>query len=178
MQERIIFAGFGGQGVILAGKLVCVAAMHENKQVTHIPSYGAEMRGGTANCSVVISDEVIASPLVPNPSICVVMNKPSLLKFEPRLAPGGLLIYNESLIEVKPTRTDITVVPVKANDIAIEEGGAKAANMIVTGLLLKLRPELAGLDSALKAVDKVVSSRNKALNELNRKCLSRGFSLA
>ncbi len=177
MQERIIFAGFGGQGVILAGKLLCVAAMNEDKQVTHIPSYGAEMRGGTANCSVVISDEVIASPLVPNPTICVVMNKPSMLKFEPKLVPGGLLIYNESLIEIKPTRTDITVVPVKANDIAVEAGNVKAANMIVTGLLLKLKPELSSLAAAQKAVDKVVSSRNKALNDLNKKCLEKGHSL-
>lgn len=177
MQERLIFAGFGGQGVILMGKLLCVASMRENKFVTHIPSYGAEMRGGTANCSAVISDEPIGSPLVPKPTVCVVMNKPSLIKFEPRIVPGGLLIYNSSLIEIEPSRSDITIVPVKANDLALEEGNAKTANMIVLGLLLKHRPVLASLDSVISAVEDVVSSRNKALNKLNISCLKKGFTL-
>ena len=106
MREEIIFAGFGGQGIILSGTIICLAAMKEGKKVTHIPSYGAEMRGGTANCSVVISDEEIASPMVPHPSVCVVMNKPSLLKFEPRLREGGTLLYNSSLIDIEPTRTE------------------------------------------------------------------------
>ena len=107
MHEGIIFVGFGGQGVLLAGKLVCIAAMAEGKYVSHIPSYGAEMRGGTANCSVVISDKEIASPVVPKPSVAVVLNQPSLTKFEPRVKEGGILIYNSSLIDIKPTRTDI-----------------------------------------------------------------------
>lgn len=89
MYEGLFFAGFGGQGIILAGKIVCLAAMAEGKHVSHIPSYGAEMRGGTANCSVVVSDDEIASPLVPNPSVCIVMNKPSLLKFQSMVQPGG-----------------------------------------------------------------------------------------
>jgi len=177
MLEKIIFAGFGGQGVILSGKLICVAALEENKHVTHIPSYGAEMRGGTANCSVVISDDEIGSPLIPAPTICVVMNKPSLLKFEPRIVPGGLLIYNSSLIEIKPQRKDITAVPVKANDLAVEAGNVKAANMIIIGLLLKLKPHLASLESALDAVSEVVSSRNKELNELNKICIKKGYEL-
>ncbi len=176
MYQGIIIAGFGGQGIILAGKMICLAAMHEGKHVSHIPSYGAEMRGGTANCTVVVSDEEIASPLVPEPSICIVMNKPSLLKFEGRLQKGGLLIYNSTLIDLKPSRSDIEVVPVAANDLALKAGNIKAANMIVLGLLLKMKPEIAALDSVIRALDKAVSARNKALNTINKEALKLGYS--
>jgi 2-oxoglutarate ferredoxin oxidoreductase subunit gamma len=178
MTERIIFAGFGGQGVILAGKITCIAAMREGKKVSHIPSYGAEMRGGTANCGVVISDEPVASPLVRRPSICVVMNKPSLLKFEETLQEGGLLIWNESLIDIKPKRKDIQTVAVKANDLAQEEGSVRAANMIVLGLLAKLKPRMASLDAVIGAMKEGVSARNKELNDINEAALKRGFSLS
>ncbi len=178
MTERIIFAGFGGQGVILAGKITCIAAMREGKKVSHIPSYGAEMRGGTANCGVVVSDEPVASPLVRKPSICVVLNKPSLLKFEERLQPGGLLIYNESLIDIKPGRDDIQVVAVKANDIAQEAGSVRAANMVVLGLLAKLKPQLASLEAVIAAMTEGVSARNKELIAVNEAALKRGFALA
>ncbi len=178
MHEGIIFAGFGGQGVILSGKLICISAMEEGKYVSHIPSYGAEMRGGTANCSVSISDDEIASPLVPHPSICVVLNKPSLLKFENRLKPGGLLIYNKSLIDIEPVRKDLEMFAVNANDLAQEEGSIRSANMIVIGLLLKLKPEITSLNSVIGALDKAVSSRNKELNEINIKCLKKGYSLS
>jgi 2-oxoglutarate ferredoxin oxidoreductase subunit gamma len=178
MTERIIFAGFGGQGVILAGKLMCIAAMREGKQVSHIPSYGAEMRGGTANCGVVISDEPVASPLVRRPSICVVLNKPSLLKFEDKLQEGGLLIWNESLIDAKPGRRDIRQVAVKANDLAQEAGSVRAANMVILGLLAKLKPELASLEAVIAAMKEGVSARNKELNAVNEAALRRGFSLA
>jgi 2-oxoglutarate ferredoxin oxidoreductase subunit gamma len=178
MTERIIFAGFGGQGVILAGKITCIAAMREGKKVSHIPSYGAEMRGGTANCAVVVSDEPVASPLVRKPSICVVLNKPSLLKFEEMLQPGGLLIYNESLIDIKPGREDIQAVAVKANDIAQEAGSVRAANMVVLGLLAKLKPQLASLEAIIAAMTEGVSARNKELNAVNEKALKRGFALA
>ena len=177
MHEGIIFAGFGGQGIILSGKIICIAAMREGKNVSHIPSYGAEMRGGTANCSVVISDEEIASPLIRRPSICVVLNKPSLLKFEERLQAGGLLIYNTSLIDLEPSRDDIQAVPVQANDLAQEEGNARAANMIILGLLLKLKPELATLDSVIASLDEAVSVRYRHLNVINIKSLKRGFAL-
>ncbi len=178
MYEGIIFAGFGGQGIILSGKLICIAAMREGKNVSHIPSYGAEMRGGTANCSVVISDEEIASPLIRQPSICVVMNKPSLFKFEESVQAGGLLIYNTSLIDLKPSRDDIRAVPVQANDLAQEEGNVRSANMIALGLLLRLKPELAALDSVISALDEAVSARNRSLNIINTKSLKRGFSLS
>jgi len=176
MNQGIIIAGFGGQGIILAGRMICLAAMHEGKHVSHIPSYGAEMRGGTANCSVVVSDEEIASPLVPKPSICIVLNKPSLLKFEARLQQGGLLIYNTTLIDLEPSRSDIEAVPIAANDLAVEAGNIKAANMVVLGLLLKLKPEIAALDSVMAALDNAVSARNKALNTINIEALKLGYS--
>ncbi|MCK5154545.1 MAG: 2-oxoacid:acceptor oxidoreductase family protein [Spirochaetales bacterium] len=171
MHERIIIAGFGGQGVIMAGKLLCIAAMNEKKYVSHIPSYGAEMRGGTANCSVVISDKEIGSPTVPKPTIVVVMNTPSLTKFEPIVKPGGLLIYNSSLIDRKPERTDITVIDLKANDISEAEGSDRAANMAAIGKLIALKPEIASLDSVVKALDVAISARNRKHNDVNIKVL-------
>jgi len=175
MYEGLIFAGFGGQGVILSGKLVCIAAMNEGKHVSHIPSYGAEMRGGTANCSVIISDDEIGAPLVPHPTVAVVLNNPSLLKFEPKLKAGGLLIYNTSLIDLEPQRSDITVVGVDANDMAQEEGSIRAANMIALGLMVKRKPELCSLDSLIEALDQAVSARNKELNAINTACLKKGY---
>ncbi len=172
----MIIAGFGGQGVIMAGKLLCIAAMNENKYVSHIPSYGAEMRGGTANCSVVISDKEIGSPTVPKPTIAVVMNTPSLTKFEPMVKPGGLLIYNSSLIDQKPKRTDITVVDVKANDISEAEGSTRAANMAAIGKVLALKPEIASLESVIKALDVAISARNRKHNDINIKVLKAAFA--
>lgn len=175
MYEGIIFAGFGGQGVILSGKLLCIAAMNEGKHVSHIPSYGAEMRGGTANCSVIISDEEIGSPLVPNPTIAVVLNNPSLLKFEPRIVPGGLLIYNTSLIDLEPQRSDITILGIDANDMAQEAGSTRAANMIALGLLAKKKPEMTSVDALIQALDHAVSARNRELNVINTACLKKGY---
>ncbi|MBN2551726.1 MAG: 2-oxoacid:acceptor oxidoreductase family protein [Spirochaetales bacterium] len=177
MREEIIFAGFGGQGIILSGTIICLAAMKEGKRVTHIPSYGAEMRGGTANCSVVISDQEIASPVIPHPSVCVVMNKPSLIKFEPRLREGGTLLYNSSLIDIEPSRGDIRRISVPANELAEREGSARSANMIMLGLLAAIKPEIASLDSIRATLDQAVSARHRNLNEINKRCLERGFAL-
>lgn len=176
MTEKIIFAGFGGQGVLLAGKLLCIAGMREGKFVSHIPSYGAEMRGGTANCQVIISDEEVASPVVFHPDIAVVLNTPSLFKFEDRVVPGGLLIYNSSLIDVKPKRTDIKVVDVAANEIADAQGAARSANMAVIGKLLAEKPELAGMESVVAALEEAVSARNRKFNPVNKKVLEAGFA--
>jgi 2-oxoglutarate ferredoxin oxidoreductase subunit gamma len=177
MREEIIFAGFGGQGIILSGTIVCLAAMREGKRVTHIPSYGAEMRGGTANCSVVVSDEEIASPVVPHPSVGVVMNKPSLIKFEPKLRKGGILLYNSSLIDIEPSREDLRCIPVPANEMAEQEGSARSANMVMLGLLAKIKPEIASLDSIRATLEQAVSARHRNLNEINKRCLDRGFAL-
>jgi 2-oxoglutarate ferredoxin oxidoreductase subunit gamma len=135
------------------------------------------MRGGTANCSVVISDEEIASPLVPHPSVCVVMNKPSLLKFEPRLREGGTLLYNSSLIDIEPCRKDLHHIAVPANQMAEEEGSVRSANMIMLGLLTKIKPAVASLDSIRATLDQAVSARHRNLNEINKRCLARGFAL-
>jgi 2-oxoglutarate ferredoxin oxidoreductase subunit gamma len=176
MTEKIILAGFGGQGVLLAGKLLCIAAMREGKFVSHIPSYGAEMRGGTANCQVIISDEEVASPVVFHPDTAIVLNTPSLLKFEDRIVPGGLLIYNSSLIDIKPKRTDIKVVDIAANDIADAEGSARSANMAAVGKLIAEKPALVSLDSVIAALDKAVSARNRRFNPVNEKVLKAGFA--
>ncbi|MDD2890532.1 MAG: 2-oxoacid:acceptor oxidoreductase family protein [bacterium] len=133
MKQEIILAGFGGQGVIKAGVLLAYAAMKENKRCTHFPSYGAEMRGGTANCSVIISDLLISSPVIGEADTVIAMNEPSLIKFEPRLKKGGLLIYNSSIIASKPKRSDIELLAVPANEIAESVGSAKSANMVVVG---------------------------------------------
>jgi 2-oxoglutarate ferredoxin oxidoreductase subunit gamma len=178
MTEGIFFAGFGGQGIILAGRIVCLAAMGEGKHVSHIPSYGAEMRGGTANCSVVVSDEEIASPLVPQPSVCLVMNKPSLLKFERIVRPGGLLIWNTSLIDTAPTRTDIDILPLPANEIAEAAGSFRSANMVMLGALVKRKPSVASLGAVQAVMGEAVSARHRELNEVNRKALTGGYERA
>jgi len=171
MHEEIIVAGFGGQGVIMAGKLMCLAAMQEGKHVSHIPSYGAEMRGGTANCSVVISDDPIGSPVVPKPSIVIAMNGPSMRKFEPRLKEGGLLLYNSSLIDFKPERKDIEIIAVEATGIAEKGGSTRVANMAAIGRLLAAKPEITSLNAVKEALKIAVSKRNQQLNALNIKVL-------
>ncbi len=136
MQQEVIVAGFGGQGVLFAGKLLAYTAMEVGKEVTWIPSYGPEMRGGTANCTVVISDEEIGSAFVKNPTAVIAMNKPSLDKFEKLVAPGGVLVVNSSMVDRPVERTDITVVSLPANEIAEEIGSSKSVNMVVLGALL------------------------------------------
>jgi 2-oxoglutarate ferredoxin oxidoreductase subunit gamma len=176
--EGIFFAGFGGQGIILAGKIICLAAMGEGKHVSHIPSYGAEMRGGTANCSVIVSDEEIASPLVPQPSVCLVMNKPSLLKFQSIVRPGGLLIWNESLIDIAPDRKDIECLAVQANTLAEAAGSYQSANMVMLGALLKKKPAITTMEAVSGVLDQAVSARHRELNEINRKALASGYERA
>ena len=178
MFEGIFIAGFGGQGVILAGRMICLAAMGEGKHVSHIPSYGAEMRGGTANCSVVVSDASIASPLVPKPSVLIVMNKPSLLKFQSIVAPDGLLLWNQSLIDFLPDRKDAEVIAVRANELAEDAGSYRAANMVMLGALLKRRPGVSTMQSMAAVLDQAVSARNRSLNETNRAALLKGYELA
>lgn len=174
MTEEIIIAGFGGQGVLLAGKLLCVAAMRQGREVSHIPSYGAEMRGGTANCSVVISDENIASPVIERPGVVIALNGPSLAKFEDRVRPGGLLIWNSSLVKNPPTRKDLVLVPLDATALSLAEGTERGANMAAVGALLKLKPDLVGLDAVEEALDEVISARNKKHNPVNIRILHAG----
>lgn len=168
MTTEIIFAGFGGQGVILAGKILTLAGMSEDKFVSHIPSYGAEMRGGTANCSVIVSDEEIASPVIEKPDVVVALNKPSMTKFEKILKPQGLLIYNSSLIDITPERKDIKIAALPCNEICEKTNNPRGANMAALGCLAKMIP---GMISGIKpfefALEEAISARNKKFNPIN-----------
>ena len=136
MQTEIIIAGFGGQGVLFAGQILARAAMADGLNVTWLPSYGPEMRGGTANVTVIISDEEIASPLVQQPQVAIALNLPSLQKYEPLMKPGGLLVVNSSLVDSLPQRSDIISLPIPATDIARELGSEQVANMVALGAMI------------------------------------------
>lgn len=176
LHEEIVFAGFGGQGVISAGKLLAIAAMREGKEVSHIPSYGAEMRGGTANCAVVVSDDAIASAIVHKPTFCIVLNEPSLNKFEPLIQAGGVLIYNSSIINRKPVRDDIEVFAVPCNEISERNNSIKATNMAALGALAKLKPEIVSLESLKDALYEGISERNHKYNPTNIKVMEDAFN--
>lgn len=176
MTNEIIIAGFGGQGVVSSGIILAYAGMIEDKHVSFFPSYGAEMRGGTANCSVVISSDPVASPIVANPDIVIVMNEPSLARFEPTLQPNGLFFFNQTLIKSQPTRKDITIIPVEANAIAEELGQGRIANMVMLGVVAK-KTGVLKLETLKKAQRKRFTKANKKQLELNDKALERGYAL-
>jgi 2-oxoglutarate ferredoxin oxidoreductase subunit gamma len=172
--EEVIIAGFGGQGIILAGKLLAQTAMKQGLEVTYMPSYGAEVRGGTANCMVIITDEPIASPLVDKPDSLIVMNKASLNKFAPRLKAGGLLIMNRSLIDIEPQLDDtIEIVAVPADEIAVELGNQKAANMVAIGAYLQKRGILSP-DEAVSCLAETIAKRYHKTLPVNTEALHRG----
>jgi 2-oxoglutarate ferredoxin oxidoreductase subunit gamma len=177
MQKEIIIAGFGGQGVLFGGQVLAVAAMDAGKEVTWIPSYGPEMRGGTANCTVVIADEEIGSPLVEHPPLAVALNLPSFDKYEELLQPGGTLVVNQSMVDRGPKRADITVLMIPCNQIAEEIGSRKLVNMVAIGALVSALPEL-GLDALEKALTDHLPARHKAMLEKNHEALRRGFAAA
>jgi 2-oxoglutarate ferredoxin oxidoreductase subunit gamma len=174
--EEVIVAGFGGQGIILAGRLLAQTAMKAGKEVTYMPSYGAEMRGGTANSMVVIADEPIASPLVSRPSSLIAMNKASLNKFAPRVKGGGLVILNSSLIDVEPDDT-IDVLAVPADEIAVDLGNQKCANMVAIGAYLHKRG-LFGPDAAAACLADVLAARYHKTLPMNSEALRRGAEFA
>ncbi len=151
METSIVIAGFGGQGVMLAGQVLAYAGMDEDRHVTWIPSYGPEMRGGTANCTVLVSDEPVGAPIVARPDIAVVLNQPSFDKYEPLVQPGGLLVANSSLVAVASMRDDLDLVAVPANQIAEKQGTVKMVNMVLLGAMLAIRPilPLAAIEQAL-----------------------------
>ncbi len=138
MEEKIIVAGFGGQGSLALGQMLAYSAMYDNKEVTWLPSYGPEMRGGTANCSVVISDIPVASPIIARPNCLIAMNKPSLDKFVNSVVEGGTIIVNSSLISDKVKREDVNTVYVDANKLGLEAGNVKTANIVILGVYIKL----------------------------------------
>ncbi|MBQ4425194.1 MAG: 2-oxoacid:acceptor oxidoreductase family protein [Lachnospiraceae bacterium] len=173
MTERNIFAGFGGQGVLLMGQLLAAAGMMEGKNTSWIPSYGPEMRGGTANCSVTLSDQEIDSPLVSRPTSLIVMNRPSLEKFESKVMPGGTIFVNSSMIDIKVTRNDVTAYYVPCNEIAAELGNDKVANMIMLGAYLG-KSGCVDIETVLEALLEKLGQKKAKLIPLNREALLRG----
>lgn len=177
MQEEIVISGFGGQGQLFAGQLLAYAGMMEGRKVAWIPSYGPEMRGGTANCTVVIGDEDVGSPVVLHPSAVVAMNPPSLDKYEPAVTPGGVLVINTSLGSRAPRRSDLRLATVNASEEAVQAAGSdKLANMVALGALLALLPVVSG-ESVLAALKKVLGTKKASLYEANEKALRRGIEL-
>jgi 2-oxoglutarate ferredoxin oxidoreductase subunit gamma len=177
MQTEVIISGFGGQGVLFAGQLLAYAGLDFDREVTWFPSYGPEMRGGTAHCTVIISDEEIGSPIVKNPKAVVVMNIPSLEKYEPLVREGGVLIVNGSLVDREPTRENIEIVIVPANEIAEEIGDRRYANMVMTGALLE-RSKLFTLEEIGKALDSHIPDRHRDKIADNLEALRRGAEIA
>lgn len=177
METSIIIAGFGGQGVLFAGQLLTYAGMDNGLHVTWIPSYGPEMRGGTANCTVIISDEEIGAPTVAQPDVAIVFSIPSFEKYEPKVKPGGLLIVNSSIAKEHSERTDIDVIEIPANTIGEEFGSAKMMNMAMVGALLAKRPFLS-LESLCQTLQDHLPAKKHHLLEANKQVLQRGFALA
>ncbi|MHC4602703.1 MAG: 2-oxoacid:acceptor oxidoreductase family protein [Planctomycetota bacterium] len=176
--EEVIIAGFGGQGILLAGKLLAQTAMKAGKEVTFMPAYGAEVRGGTSNCAVIVADEPIASPIVSKPDSLIVMNKASLNKFAPRLKNGGLLVMNSSLIDSKPQLDNtIDIIAVPADELAVELGNQKAANMVAIGAYLQKRGHLAP-EATAEALPDVLARRYHQTLPVNTEALRRGAEFA
>lgn len=173
MQMEIIISGFGGQGTLYAGQLLSYAAMDEGKHVTWIPSYGPEMRGGTANCTVVISDEEIGSPTVKFPKAVLAMNLPSLDKYEPLVAPMGYLVVNESMVNRGPERKDIHTIMIPANAIALQIGNERATNMVMLGALLA-NVEILPEGALVRAIRSHTAQRLQKFVEMNIEALEQG----
>ena len=177
MQTEIIIAGFGGQGVLFAGQLLAYAALDEKKEVTWIPSYGPEMRGGTANCTVIIADEEIGSPLVRNPQAVIALNLPSLDKYEPLVKPGGVLVVNASMVDREVKRKDIKLITISGNEIAEKLSDKRLTNMVLLGGLLVNEPVLP-FEAIEKALKDHLPERHHKLLPLNYQALSEGATFA
>ena len=177
MMQKIRCAGFGGQGIVLMGRILAQGGMMEEKHTTFFPQYGAAMRGGTANCSVIVSDDPIASPIVEEPDVVLIMNRPSLDKFEPTVRPGGWIFYNTSLIDRKVERDDVNVFEVRANDIAEDVGTSRAANMVMLGAFTKKLGTLE-FDTLLRALDEQLHGKSDEVMDMNREAMRRGAALA
>ena len=170
---QILFAGFGGQGILFSGKFLAYKGLVEELQVSWLPSYGPEMRGGTANCSVILSDTPVGSPIITTPDVLIAMNAPSLLKYVDTVAPGGQIYVDSSLIDVKVERTDVEVFYIPATQMAKDEGISSLANMIIVGHLLAHHPELS-FEGTEGVVEKLVPPKKEALKALNVKALALG----
>lgn len=174
--KNIILSGFGGQGILFAGKFLAYKGMLEEKEVSWLPSYGPEMRGGTASCSVIVSDEKVGSPIISNPNILIAMNLPSLDKYESTVEKGGIIIADSTLIERKVMRDDVTVYYVPATKLASDNGFPTLANMIIVGKLLRILGE-DGADDLNAALSKVISAKRADMAEKNLKAIQLGASL-
>lgn len=170
---QILIAGFGGQGVLFAGKFLAYKGLLEDLQVSWLPSYGPEMRGGTANCSVILSDDPVGSPIITEPDVLIAMNLPSLQKYVNSVVPGGQIYLDSTLIAEKVDRTDVDVFYIPATQMAKDEGITTLANMIIVGSLLENNPELS-FEGAAETVQKLVPAKKAALVELNLKALELG----
>jgi len=177
VQEEFVFSGFGGQGVMFVGQLLAYIGMNEGYHVTWIPSYGPEMRGGTAHCIVTLSDRPIGSPLVRYPKTAIVFNNPSFEKYEPLIAEGGMLFRNASLVSQESTRTDITEFAIPASEIADALGTLRLANVVMLGAILEARPVLS-LDAARHALSEHIPAHRRNLLDLNYEALNRGAAFA
>jgi len=172
---KTVIAGFGGQGVMSIGLNLAQAAMLEGKNVTYLPSYGAEVRGGTANCTVVISDDEIASPVASSPEFVIAMNQPSVMRFQNQIQSGGLFFINSSLVESEIARGDISIIKVPANSIAENLGSPKSANMVMLGAFTR-KGGLVSLPSAIEALKFILGTKQKLL-AVNEKALRAGYDL-
>ena len=175
MLIKTVFAGFGGQGVLSMGLNLAQAAMLEGKNVTYLPSYGAEVRGGTANCTVAVSDEEIASPVASSPDFIIAMNQPSLVRFQNQIQSGGVLFINSSLIEAEVSRGDIEIIRVPANSIAEELGSPKSANMVMLGAFTK-KSNLVSVTSVIEELKSTLKNKQKLI-AINKKALMAGYDL-
>ncbi|OGW44854.1 MAG: 2-oxoacid:ferredoxin oxidoreductase subunit gamma [Nitrospirae bacterium RBG_13_41_22] len=173
MGKKFVIAGFGGQGILFLGRILAYAGMLENKEVTWFPSYGAEVRGGTANCTVIISDELIGSPVVTNPDILIIMNDASLKKFQPRLKQNGILIMDSSLIKDSVLRSDIEIVEVPATEMSRTIGNIKSANMVLLGAVIA-RTGLLSETSVFEALKSSMPQRRKKGIGVNKKAIIEG----
>lgn len=174
MIVKTIFSGFGGQGVLMMGISLANSAMNKGYHVTYLPAYGAEMRGGTANCTVAVGDEEIASPIASEPNYLVVMNAPSLFSFQNRVTSEGSIFLNSSIIKDRPHRKDVTVFCVPCTDIAQELGNSRVANIIMMGAFIK-KSGVVSPDIYLKSLESIMGSKKKSLAEVNRKAFAVGF---
>ncbi|MBQ8683875.1 MAG: 2-oxoacid:acceptor oxidoreductase family protein [Clostridia bacterium] len=172
-QTQFLFSGFGGQGILFAGKFLAYKGLMEDRQVSWLPSYGPEMRGGTASCSVILSDEPVGSPIVTRPDVLVAMNLPSLDKYEDAVAPGGIIFADSTLIERKVNRTDVTTYYIPATKLAGDNGIPTLANMIIVGKLLAVLGEYK-TEAIETTLGKVISARKAAMLEANYKALQIG----
>ncbi len=176
-EKQILFAGFGGQGVLSMGQFLAYAAMSTGKHVSWVPSYGAEMRGGTANCLVTISSEEIYSPLTEHPMVAVVLNRPSLDRFETKIKPNGCLVINTSMVEREPERMDLTVLQIPVNELAEELGNTRGSNMILLGAYLE-KTSIVKVDDALQHFEVIYRGKKEKVIQKNREAFLAGVEWA